>query len=132
MNLICAAKGRIGSRVIETLCKKGKANNVIAGVRDVNDADELNSKGVQTRQVEYTDPQGLVKAFEGIERVVFFPSHDDTEERQQQGINAIRAAENAGVSQFIFISIMDTRLDSPTHVCTGLWHHGKNLDGIKT
>ena len=113
MNIVCAAKGRIGSRVVDSLCKKGEANNVIAGVRNVNDADILKAKGVQLRRVEYNDPDSLVQAFEGIERVVFLTSYDDTKERQQQGINTIHAAEHAGVSQFIFIGIMDTRLDSP-------------------
>ena len=113
MKFICAATGRIGSRVIESLHKKGETSDVIAGVRNVEKAEQLKAKDVQIRQMDYNETDGILQAFERIERVVFLPSHDDSEERAQQGVNAIRAAESKGVRQFILISIMDSRLDSP-------------------
>lgn len=113
MKLICAATGRIGSRVIEALYKKGETGDLIAGTRNVEKAGQLKAKGVLTRHIDYNDADSILQAFEGIARVVFLPSYDDSEERAQQGVNAIRAAESKGVRQFILISIMDSRLDSP-------------------
>ncbi len=113
MKIICAATGRIGTRVVNTLSTLEGNSKLIAGTRDAEKAGHFKSKGVQIRQMNYNDPESLVNGFEGVERVVFLPSFDDREERQQQGINAIRAAESAGVSQFVIVSIMDTRLDSP-------------------
>ena len=94
MKFICAATGRIGSRVIESLHKKGETSDVIAGFRNVEKAEQLKAKDVQIRQMDYNETDGILQAFEGIERVVFLPSHDDSEERAQQGVNAIRAAES--------------------------------------
>ncbi|NIB42534.1 NAD(P)H-binding protein [Pseudomaricurvus alkylphenolicus] len=108
MILVCAASGRIGRRVLKHLITSENSDQVVAGAR-------VNPQGVDAnfRIVNYDDVNGMVKAFEGVERVVFIPSFADTDRRAMQGRNVVAAAERAGVSQILFIGIMDTRLDSP-------------------
>ena len=113
MILVCAASGRIGSRVTNVLGAQGDASSVIYGARDTSPYDSATINCAGFRTVDYDDPAGMVKAFQGIERVLFIPSFADTEHRAQQMEQAIAAAVSAGVRQFVFIGIMDTRADSP-------------------
>ncbi len=113
MILVCAATGRVGSRVVERLLPKLDKNAVVAGVRDPRAGGRPGAAGVSTRLVDYDDPAGLDAAFLGVQRLVFIPSFADTEQRTAQGLNVIAAAEKAGVGQLLFVGIMDTRSDSP-------------------
>lgn len=108
MIIVCAASGRIGRRVMDLLVNSDLGDQVVAGAR-------TQPEGINApfRIVDYDDIDGMVKAFDGIERIVFIPSFADTDKRAQEGRNVVEAAERAGASQIIFISIMDTRLDSP-------------------
>ncbi|QIB64967.1 NAD(P)H-binding protein [Kineobactrum salinum] len=94
--------------MLDLLVNGGTGDQVVAGAR-------MQPEGVDApfRVVDYDDVEGMVKAFDGVQRVVFIPSFADTDKRAWQGRNVVAAAERAGASQIIFISIMDTRLDSP-------------------
>ena len=113
MIVICAASGRIGSRVIAQLQKTLAPSDFIAGSRDPNACLALKDKDIEVRRIDYDDPEGLREAFDGAERVLFIPSFADTERRKAQGFNVIDAAKACGVKQLVFIGIMDTRPDSP-------------------
>lgn len=113
MILICTSNGRIGSRVLQQLCDEQIEDTICAGVRDPASAAPSIQDDIALRKVDYDSREGLEEAFAGVERVLFIPSYADTEQRAVQGENVVAAAEAAGVKQLLFISIMDTRADSP-------------------
>jgi NAD(P)H dehydrogenase (quinone) len=114
--LVCAANGRIGSRTIGGLIKSGRADELVAGLRDTKAGGDLKERVADIRRVDYEDTNSLDSAFQGIERVVLIPSFADTETRARQGANVVEAAERQGVRQVIFVGFMDTRSDSPLHL----------------
>ena len=113
MILVCAASGRIGSRILNKLCETVAPENIVAGVRNLDNTGDLPDRGISARVVDYDNLEGLNNAFEGIERIVFIPSYADTQQRAQQGLNLIEAAEKQGVKQVVFIGFADAREESP-------------------
>ncbi len=112
MILVCTANGRVGIRTVKALTEAGH-KDVIAGVRDPSSPGEAAQAGVEIRRVDYDDLPGMTEAFKGVERVIYIPSFADTEQRAQQGRNAVAAAQAAGVGHYVAIGIMDARADSP-------------------
>jgi NAD(P)H dehydrogenase (quinone) len=112
MILVCTARGRIGSCLIEDLCKNDRFHNIVAGVRDPDSCDGLWGERVEPRKVDYDDPAGLEEAFQGVDRVVYIPSFENTMRRAHQGLNVIQAAQKQGVSQLVFIGFADARWES--------------------
>lgn len=125
MYLVTGANGHLGRAVISHLLTTYKvpANKVIATSRDVTRLADLKAKGVETRHADFNDEAGLVKAFTGAKRVLVI-STDSFEPgaRQTQHLNAVRAAEKAGVDHVVYTSMPgpDTSavLFAPDHLNT--------------
>lgn len=113
MILVCAASGRIGARVIELLRQTGSVNKIVAGVREVEKHSDLLREGILVRKVDYQEPESMVDAFEGVKKLLLIPSFAATDQRLIENLNVIKAAKVAGVKHISFVSIMDTRSDSP-------------------
>ena len=71
-------------------------------MRNADDAAELEAKGVHARIGDYADKASLVKAFEGIDRLLFVsvPVHE-------LQINVVEAAKEAGIKYIAYTSIAD-------------------------
>jgi NAD(P)H dehydrogenase (quinone) len=102
MILITGANGHFGSLTIDFLLKKGiDANQISALVRSEEKAEALKIKGVNIRLGDYNDYPSLVKAFSGIDKLLFV-SGTDLPKRTSQHESIVKAAEEAGVKHVIY------------------------------
>lgn len=104
MILITGATGHFGAATIDFLLKKGTpAKDIAALVRDEAKAGDLKAKGVTILEGDYNNYDSLVKAFKGIDKLLFI-SGNDVVNRGQQHENVVKAAKEAGVGQVVYTS----------------------------
>lgn len=102
--LITGATGHFGRDAIDHLLKQNfPAENISALVRDASKAGDLEEKGVDVRIGNYDDYDSLVKAFEGVDKLLFV-SGSDVEKRVQQHQKVVKAAVEAGVKRIHYTS----------------------------
>ena len=106
MILVTGATGNFGRAAIDFLLAKRDSETVAALARDLKKADDLKAKGVDVRQGDYFSFDSLVKAFEGVEKLLFVSSNDLTD-RVGQHANVINAAKAAGVKHIVYTSILN-------------------------
>lgn len=104
MILVTGSTGQLGKATIDFLLKKIPANSIAAMVRDENKAADLKAKGIDVRKGDYSDVSSMVKAFQGIDKLLLISSSDMTD-RAGQHINAINAAKEAGVKHIVYTSV---------------------------
>lgn len=104
---VTGATGQLGGLVIDTLLKTVPAKAIVAGVRDPAKAAAiaLRDKGVEVRVADYTRPETLASAFEGVERLLLI-SGSEIGKREEQHRNVISAAKDAGVGLIAYTSIL--------------------------
>ncbi len=114
--LITTASGKLGTMAINHLLKKVAPEDIIATVRDLSKAKHLENSGVQIRYADYSNPESLVKAFTGVDRVLFISTFENPEvSRVNQHKNVANAAKEAGV-QFIAYTSLANAKDSATYL----------------
>jgi len=109
MILVTGAAGHYGTNVIDHLLNKGVEPALIAGlVRDTARAKHLSAKGIVLRVGDYTDPDSLVRAFQGVDHLVLVSSNDrgGIENRTAHHLNVIRAAQEAKVNHIVYTSFV--------------------------
>jgi NAD(P)H dehydrogenase (quinone) len=109
MILVTGATGQFGSKAIDHLLKKGiKSSEIAALVRDIGKADNLIDKGIELRVGDYSDYASLVKAFQGVDKLLLVSSSDRgaVENRTAHHINAIKAAREVGVKSLVYTSFV--------------------------
>jgi len=115
---VTGATGQLGRLVVEKLNEKGLAENVIALVRSPQKAADL---GVEAREFDYNNPDTLVDALKGIDKLILI-SGNELGQRATQHANVIEAAKKAGVKGIIYTSLLhaDTSTLSlaPEHFAT--------------
>lgn len=105
MILVTGASGQLGRLAIESLLEKTAASQIIAAVRNPDSVKDLADKGVQVRQADYTDPDSLVAAMQGVEKVLLISS-SEVGQRTAQHRNVIEAAKQSGVQLIAYTSIL--------------------------
>lgn len=105
MILVTGATGKLGRLVIEELLKKVPSRQVIAAVRNPEKAAEFAQRGVQVRKADYTQPETLGTAFQGVEKVLLISSNE-VGQRLRQHETAVQAAKKAGVRLIAYTSIL--------------------------
>lgn len=115
--LVTGASGHLGRRVIEYLLDAG-AGPIIATTRSPAKLADLAARGVTVRQADFDDPDALVTAFAGADRLLLISTDavDGTDRRKQQHANAIAAAERAGVRHALYTSFVRTEPGNPAAV----------------
>jgi NAD(P)H dehydrogenase (quinone) len=109
MILVTGATGQFGSNAIDHLLNKGvNACEISALVRDAEKAQGLKDKGIELRVGDYTDYDSLVKAFQGVDKVLLISSNDrgSVENRTAHHTNVIKAAKDAKVKHIVYTSFM--------------------------
>jgi NAD(P)H dehydrogenase (quinone) len=107
MILVTGANGHLGRAIINSLIEKGiAANNIIGLVRDQAKALDLIDKGIELRVGDYDWYTTLVKAFEGVEKLILVSGRDLTT-RIEQHDNVITAAKELGVKHLLYTSFFD-------------------------
>ncbi|TCC89978.1 SDR family oxidoreductase [Pedobacter hiemivivus] len=109
MILVTGATGQFGSKAIDHLLNKGvRPSEISALVRNVANGHHLKSRGIEVKVGDYTDYDSLVKAFQGVEKLLLVSSNDRQafENRTAQHINIIKAAKEADVKHLIYTSFV--------------------------
>ncbi|MFK3980904.1 SDR family oxidoreductase [Micromonospora sp. NPDC050397] len=107
MIVVTGATGKFGSIVIEDLLARGvPAGEIVAAVRSPEKAAGFAERGVQVRRADYTEPESLVAAFAGADKVLFV-SGSEPGHRADGHRNVVAAARTAGVGQIVYTSLLN-------------------------
>jgi NAD(P)H dehydrogenase (quinone) len=102
--MVTGANGHYGKGVLKSLLQNGlEITNIYAMVRDITKASELQALGIQVVFGDYEDYDSLLKAFSGIDKLLFV-SGSDVRNRTQQHKQVVKAAKNAGVKHILYTS----------------------------
>ncbi len=96
MILITGATGKIGNAVIQQLLTKIPPSEIVALVRDIDKAKNLQEKGVKICLGDYGDKESLDRAMQGVEKVLLV-SGGGSADGLQQHKNVVDAAKKAEV-----------------------------------
>ncbi|BAX55467.1 Quinone oxidoreductase 2 [Photobacterium damselae subsp. piscicida] len=104
--LVTGASGKFGSLVVEQLLEKFNIDptQLIVTTRDVNKLKFLSDRGVDVREADFAKPESLVKAFTGADSMLFI-SIDANGPRTEAHLNAVNAAEMAGIRHISYTSM---------------------------
>ena len=100
--LVGGATGRQGSGVVDELLSRGHTVRGLTRKPDGKKAQRLVEKGVEVVQGDYSDPESLLAAMQGIERVFFYSGFSRHE--VEEGKNVIAAARASGIQHLIYSS----------------------------
>ena len=103
--LVTGATGNIGRLTLDHLLKRRPAGDLVGLARDPARASDLTSKGIDIRQGDYFDQAGLLRAFDGVEKVMLVSATAFTDRRTQHD-NVIDAARHAGVKHIVYMPII--------------------------
>ncbi|WP_086843503.1 SDR family oxidoreductase [Amycolatopsis kentuckyensis] len=103
MIVVTGATGHLGKLVVEGLLEQLPADQVVAAVRTPEKAADLAERGVDVRRADYTDPDSLVTAFKGADKVLLVSS-SAVGQRVPQHQAVIEAAKQAGVGHLVYTS----------------------------
>lgn len=105
MIAITGASGQLGRLVIEQLLNNVPANDILALVRDVNKVADLAARGVQVKAADYNQPEALLSALQGVDKVLLISS-SEVGKRATQHRNVIDAAVKANVKLLAYTSLL--------------------------
>ncbi|MGS2763862.1 NAD(P)H-binding protein [Sinomicrobium sp. M5D2P9] len=104
--LVTGATGVVGKSTVEHLLKKNvPASQVIGLSRKKENLEDLAAKGVEVREGDYMDYNSLLRAFEGVDKIMLTSAIAFTD-RSTQHYNVITAARQMGVKHVVYMSIM--------------------------
>jgi NAD(P)H dehydrogenase (quinone) len=123
MIFVSGANGQFARAVISNILASGAGNSLAVGTRDVNSpfARELASRGVSVREADYRRPELMCRALSGVAKALFIPTYDANSERLQQNLNALEAADAAGVEHVVYASFL--RAENPRVEHSRLVHY---------
>lgn len=105
MIVVTGATGQLGRLVIDSLLEKVPADQVAVAVRNPDKAAEIAARGVQVRTADYEDPDSLVAAFQGADKVLLI-SGNEVGKRLPQHTAVVEAAKKAGVGHLVYTSLL--------------------------
>ncbi|MCA1057611.1 SDR family oxidoreductase [Rossellomorea aquimaris] len=115
MNInITAATGQLGTKITEEALKEFTPDQIVLSVRSPEKASQYAAQGVDVRKADYTDYHSMVEAFKNTDVLLYIPSISfPNTVRIEEFENAIQAAEDAKVKQFIFVGFMADQENNP-------------------
>ena len=103
---ITGATGQLGQFVIEALLKQTNASNIVALVRNIDKASDLKEKGIELRHFDYDQPESLVPALQGVDKLLLI-SANEIGRRTPQHKAVIEAAQKANVKYIAYTSLLN-------------------------
>lgn len=102
--LVTAASGQLGRLVVDSLLARGAdPAAIVAGSRDTSKLADVAARGIRTVELDYTRPETIAPALEGVDAVLLV-SGTDFGNRAAQHRNVIDAAAAAGVAKLVYTS----------------------------
>jgi len=136
MIFVTGATGHLGRATLNHLLTTYKvpADKIIAGTREPAKLTDFKAKGVHIRDADFNDEAALTKAFAGATRLLIISTSSmEPGVRLKQHLNAVHAAEKAGVKHVIYTSMPrpDTSavLFAPDHLNTEKALAAAKIDG---
>ncbi|CAN7645318.1 SDR family oxidoreductase [Rhizobium leguminosarum] len=105
MYAVTGATGQLGRLVIEALLKTIPADRIVAAVRNTVKASDLAERGVIVREADYSRPDTLGPALDGVEKLLLISS-TEVSGRLPRHRAVIEAAKVAGVSLIAYTSML--------------------------
>ncbi|MRX65077.1 SDR family oxidoreductase [Maribacter luteus] len=105
---ITGATGQLGNFVVEQLKNRVSSDSIVALARNTEKASAL---GVEVRKFDYSKPEILTNALQGIDRLLLI-SGSELGKRKEQHINIINAAKEAGVNWIVYTSLLHLETSS--------------------
>ncbi|HHH3216964.1 TPA: SDR family oxidoreductase [Morganella morganii] len=105
MIAITGATGLLGQHVIENLLQTVPAGQIVAIVRNPAKGASLNRKEISVRQADYNDEASLIRALQGVEKLLLISS-SEIGQRVTQHRNVINAAKSANVKFIAYTSLL--------------------------
>ena len=105
MIVVTGASGQLGRLVIDSLLARIPASQIVAAVRDPARVADLAELGVQVRQADYNQPDSLVRAFAGADKVLLISS-SEVGQRVPQHAAVIAAAQQAKLKLLAYTSLL--------------------------
>ncbi|AUU01725.1 SDR family oxidoreductase [Morganella morganii] len=105
MIAITGATGLLGKHVIENLLQTVPAGQIVAIVRNPAKGASLSRKGISVRQADYNDEASLIRALQGVEKLLLISS-SEIGQRVTQHRNVINAAKSANVKFIAYTSLL--------------------------
>lgn len=106
MILVTGATGEFGKHAVRQLIEKGvKTSDISVLSRSMEKANNYKTDGITVKIGDYTNYDSLVKAFEGVDKLLFVSS-SEIENRSEQHQNVVKAAKVAGVKHVAYTSFM--------------------------
>ena len=104
MLLVTGATGSFGKAAIDFLIKKNiPVAEIAALARNEEKAKELIERGIEVRLGDYDNYASLIKAFKGIDKLLFVAG-SDIFDRGKQHVSIINAAKESGVKHIFYTS----------------------------
>lgn len=103
---VTGATGALGHLAVENLVERGiEPRELVAVVRDATKAAPLAERGLVVRVADYSDPDALSRAFDGIDRLLFI-SGSEIGARIAQHSAVVDAAAAAHVGLIAYTSVL--------------------------
>lgn len=112
--LVTGASGHLGRRVLELLLES-QNRTIIATTRTPEKLADFGERGVIVRPADFENLASLAEAFAGADRLLLISTDalSVPGQRLNQHRNAVKAAEQAGVSHVVYTSLINPGPDSP-------------------
>lgn len=107
--LVTLGSSKLGGYVIDYLLKKNvPPKNIITTVRSEKKGEKWKKKGIELRIADYTDPESLERAFQGVDRIYMVSSIATPEwPREKQHLNVVNAVKKCGVKFIVYSSFVN-------------------------
>ncbi|MBU0621606.1 MAG: SDR family oxidoreductase [Gammaproteobacteria bacterium] len=105
MIVVTGATGQLGHLAISALLKKVPASQIVAVVRNVEKAKDLEAMCVQVRYADYDKPETWDAALKGADKVLLISS-SEIGKRAKQHLSVIDAARRTGVKLLAYTSVL--------------------------
>jgi len=106
--LVTSATGGLAGMAVKHLINLVPVSDIVVTVRNMEKAKPFQEQGLEVRYADFFDKASLVKAFSGIDRVLFVSSND-LAKRQGQHKNVVEALKEAGVQYVLYTSAPDAQ-----------------------
>jgi NAD(P)H dehydrogenase (quinone) len=115
--LVTGASGHLGRRVVELLLDS-QAGTVVAATRTPGKLADFAARGAVVRPADFDDAASLKAAFAGVDRLLLISTDAVAVpgQRLQQHLNAVQAAEEAGVKHVVYTSLMNPEPGTPVKI----------------